>query len=238
MKKLIIFDKDGTLLDFDAFWIVISKYVFTELLEKYSITSVTVDKILYDMGYVNGVVRIDSVLCYGTFKMMSDSAVSTLKNNGIALEDDNAFYQDMVCGYQNHFDKGVVKPTCENLAGLLEKLIENGAILSLVTTDNPVVTKKCLQCLGVSHLFEKIFCDDGVTPAKPNPYSIDLLCETYGVDKSNVYMVGDTVNDVKYANNGNINFIGYAKDRVNKEILLKYTDQVVDNLNQLLTVIK
>ena len=96
MKKLIIFDKDGTLLDFDAFWIVISKYVFTELLEKYSITSVTVDKILYDMGYVNGVVRIDSVLCYGTFKMMSDSSVSTLKNNGVALEDDNAFYQDKV----------------------------------------------------------------------------------------------------------------------------------------------
>ena len=43
---------------------------------------------------------------------------------------------------------------------------------------------------------------------------------------------------VSTINNGKINFIGYAKDNVNKEILLKYTDQVIDNLNQLLTVIK
>lgn len=236
-KKLIIFDKDGTLLEFDSFWIVISKYVFKELLKKYKVKNVSVDQILSDMGYVDGVVRIDSVLCYGTFKMMSDSAISTLNKKGIYL-DDNAFYLDMVNYYQDYFDKGIVKPTCDNLVDVLSVLKNNGAILSLVTTDNPIVTKKCLQSLGVDQLFEKVFCDDGIIPVKPNPYSIDLLCECYGVDKCNVYMIGDTINDVKYANNGKINFIGYAKDKVNKQILLKYTDQVVDDLGQLLTVIK
>ncbi len=33
MIKAIIFDKDGTLIDFDSFWVTISEYAIKEMLE-------------------------------------------------------------------------------------------------------------------------------------------------------------------------------------------------------------
>jgi phosphoglycolate phosphatase/HAD superfamily phosphatase len=169
---------------------------------------------------------------------MCDSVITTLHNNGVFLEDNNKFYLDMVSCYEKHFDKGIIEPTCDNLVETIKQLIDNGAVLSVVTTDNPTVTKKCLDILGVSNLFENVFCDDGVIPAKPDPYCINLLSEKYGVDKQNIYMVGDTINDVKFAKNGQIKCFGLAKSIVNKEILQKYTDYVIDDISQLLTVIK
>ena len=88
----------------------------------------------------------------------------------------------------------------------------------MVTTDNELITRKCLSALQVEHLFDKIYTDDGVNPTKPDPFCALDFCATYGIDVQNAVMVGDTLTDVRFAANAGISMVGLAKSEENRGI--------------------
>ena len=64
----VIFDKDGTLIDFDAFWISVTVNALTKLLKEFNIDQNMVNDILPLLGVKDGKTDIDGVLCKGTYK--------------------------------------------------------------------------------------------------------------------------------------------------------------------------
>ena len=106
-------------------------------------------------------------------------------------------------------------------------------ILALVTTDNPIITEKCLKDLGIYSLFDKIYTDDGSTPTKPDPYCAHALCSLFGLEKQKVVMVGDTLTDMRFAKNAGIAAVGLARTEKNREVLLPAADAVIGDITQL-----
>lgn len=56
--QAIIFDKDGTLLDFDAFWIAVSVYAIKDMLKQLGRENIPVDEFLDVLGCITAEQRL------------------------------------------------------------------------------------------------------------------------------------------------------------------------------------
>ena len=232
----IIFDKDGTLIDFDAFWVAVSKKALDRVLIKFNMEKVDVNEIFLAFGVHDGVTSINGVLCKGTYEQMGCIVYDILCKYGCKHSCDDVT-EAVVAAYNESVDAGEIKPTSPMLADLLKNLKSQGKHLAIVTTDNELITCKCLSALGIEELFDKIYTDDGVNPTKPDPYCALDFCNLFGMDKDRVVMVGDTVTDVRFANNAGISVIGFARNEENKEILSCYTNTVITDMRELLDIL-
>jgi HAD superfamily hydrolase (TIGR01549 family) len=233
----VIFDKDGTLLDFDAFWVSVSVKAIGLFLERIGMDGELCDEILEAYGVDNGITSINGVLCKGTYAQMGQIAHEVLSKYGFAGSVEEVT-KLLVSAYSESSDAGVISLTCPNLADTLAELKGRGKKLAVVTTDNKEMTVKCLKALGIDAFFDKIYTDDGVTPTKPDPFCVYDICNTLGIEKERVVMVGDTETDVKFARNAGIRVIGVAKGDVNKKILGGMADTVLSDVSELIGVIE
>lgn len=232
----IIFDKDGTLIDFDAFWVTVSVKSLQEILKAVGMEDISIEYLLTELGVHNGVTDINGVLCKGTYKQMGKIIHKALVEKGcdISLSKVEKLVVD---AYNENSAVGEVIPTCPNLKEILTEFKNSNIKLAVVTTDNEYITRQCLKKLGVEELFDKIYTDDGKTPAKPNPYCALNFCEFCGVAREHTVMVGDTLTDVEFAKNAGISMIGLAKNERNKNILALYTDIVLSKISDLPSVL-
>ena len=242
MRKLkeveaVIFDKDGTLLDFDSFWVTVSQKAIEEVISSFGAEKDLAFRVLETLGVHNGITDINGVLCKGTYEQIGEIVYSALIENDYEVCRDTVV-EAVVHSYNQNMSVGQIKPTCIDLIDVLEKLKRQNKKLVVVTTDNEQITHKCLQKLGIDHLFEKIYTDDGTVPPKPNPYAALDFCKNYNIEKEHIVMVGDTLTDIMFAKNAGIVAIGFAKGEKNSAILKEHTDIVISEMSQLLDIIK
>lgn len=224
-KEVIIFDKDGTLLDFDAFWISVSEKAILSLFESFDIADIPVSEALAAIGVENGSCDIDGVLCKGTYEEIGVAVWEVIKKYGYDKIKEETV-EKLNAAYCESFSSGVVKPICDNIRDVLKELKDDGKTLLVVTTDNREITDKCLRELGIDDLFEKVFTDDGITPVKPDPKCILDFCSERGIPLLNVCMVGDTMTDIRFARNAGISVISVGSEE-NLKRLSRFADAAV-----------
>ena len=233
---VIIFDKDGTLIDFDAFWVTVSYKAFSDILKEYGREDVPIDEILEAIGVHNGTTDIDGVLCKGTYEQTAQKMCGVLKKYGCDVPFDIAV-QSVLAAYGKNTGVGEIKPTSPKLADVLRSLKARGKRLAVVTTDNEPITRRCLSALGIEELFDKIYTDDGICPPKPDPYCAVDICNTCGIPRERVLMVGDTMTDIEFATNAVIAVVGIAKNQANRERLESRADAVISDMAELLDIV-
>lgn len=237
-KKLIIFDKDGTLLDFDSYWLPVSEAALSELASIAGLEKDVVSEIFEAFEVKNGVTAITSSLCHGTYDDMGHDIYEVLKKHSSTLceQEVKKLTREL---YHRHMDKGEAKPTSKKLAATLDALKRGGFILGVVTTDAPLVTEECLKALGIRNFFSFIISDDGCMPTKPNPKSLEIVREEYSLSASEILMVGDTLTDVSYAKAGGVQVVGIAKSEENAKILKDNgADFVISEASEILAILK
>ena len=235
--KAIIFDKDGTLIDFDAFWIAVSVAAIKDILKAAKKEEIPFSDILSVVGVNDGITDINGILCKGTYEQMGKAIHAVLSKNGCRLSE-NEVIRLTIDAYHQNSDNGEVRAACPEISEVFSKLKQMGIKLAVVTTDDSVVTKKCLSALNIEEFFDEIYTDDGLYPAKPDPYCIFDFCKKYDIDKSEIIMVGDTLTDMSFAANGGIKAVGVAKNQANREFLKKSTDCVLPDISYIFDVIE
>lgn len=224
--EAIIFDKDGTLLDFDAFWVTVSVKAIEAVLAEFHQMDVPVGEILEAFGVHDGVTDMNSILCKGTYEQLGQITYEILTRYGCDASCE-AVTKALIEGYNQNADAGDVRPTCPDLVQVLTDLKSKGIKLAVVTTDNMQITRKCLEKLGILDLFDRIYTDDGEVPTKPDPFCVHHFCEFSRVEKDRVVMVGDTMTDMRFAKNAGIPAIGIAKSELNKQVLAPHAHAVI-----------
>lgn len=217
--KAILFDKDGTLLDFSAFWLPIAHQVMDALGQHYPPLAGELRlTALKNIGVEGNDVAVTGCLCGGTYEDIGAMLYDTLKETMPGLDRD-AVIRETEEAFMACADAGKLTLSHPRLPDVLETLKAQGTRLFVVTADCLSMTRLCLEKLGIVSFFEELLTTDGENPPKPDPYYINYLCEKYGFAKEDMCMVGDSLVDMRFARNGGIKALGVGKSAKNREIL-------------------
>ena len=231
--KGIVFDKDGTLLDFERCWLPVARHALMTLLDELELPSELLPDLLAAGGIHGETYDIDGVFCYGTGAMMIDVIIRWLEAHGV--KDDRNKLAGLIMRITDaSYVYGEMKPDCENIVGVFECLRGMGLRIALATSDNRAGAMKCLETFGIARFFDEIYCDDGVH-SKPDPYFMRVFCGKYVFDACDVVMVGDTPSDASFAKNSGAAMVAVAKNEHNTAILAPVSDAVIHDISQIFT---
>ncbi len=234
----IFFDKDGTLMEFEPFWISVSRYAINDILNKYKCrenVEKDTEEILKLLGVTDNKTDVDSVLCKGTYEEIAEIIYSFLKKKNCVSECER-FKREVIEAYNRNADKGEVVPTCENIRGVLTQLKDRGINLCVVTTDNTEITYHCLNKLNILDMFQCIYTDDGKTATKPDPTVINEYCATTGTAKDKILMVGDTATDIRFAKNAGVSVMCVG-DEQNRKKFEQCADWLASDISYINSII-
>ncbi|AOZ92617.1 HAD family hydrolase [Paenibacillus crassostreae] len=203
----ILFDKDGTLLQFVSLWgswgdCLLNQ--FTENLEQRGIT-IPVEHFPTWLGTVHN--RQGNITDYdrnGPLAMgtMEDLyAILSWQSYRLGLSWAESMELVHRCRQNAEAMMEERQPVLP-LPGLLSFLDEcksHGVPLAVVTADETGAAEKHLGWLGIRQYFSEVIGTDQVTQGKPFPDMVKLACQRLAVDPSTVAVIGDTNGDMRMA---------------------------------------
>ncbi len=235
--QAIFFDKDGTLMKFDSFWVEVSRCAIRDILKRLDRDDIPTNRLCKALGISGNAADIDGLLRKGTYEQIALTIGEILRELGVDISDD-AIIRMTLSAYNENAGAGKIEPTCKNIRGVLEQLKKGGRKLAVVTTDDLQITHTCLEKLGIEDLFEKVYTDDGRNPVKPLPgCALDFLSE-FCISAQKAVMIGDTMTDIHFARNAGISVIGVGENPDSRERLTPYADVVVPDISYLIDVIE
>ena len=195
--ELIIFDKDGTLIDFNYMWLKWFKNISKVLVEQGGLSDSGVKKIEKILCYNDNTKTIDSTspLCCSPMNRLYESFLNvyiddtkTNINSKAERFKDLWFMPDPINDARSLTD----------LRNLFSCLHSQNIKIAVCTSDNRNETMKTLENFKVSEFISAVVCgDDSHLPPKPDPSQIHHICKLTKVDVSNTIMVGDTITDME-----------------------------------------
>ncbi|USK33446.1 HAD family hydrolase [Bacillus sp. F19] len=229
--KGILFDKDGTLLQFGSIWIKVVEGVIDELLKMIGETgNCNLKKQLcLSIGLRDGEVDEKGHLASGTTLDLANAFQEVLPKHIPSL-------QQWIS--ENIFKKTkqsieYVKPVC-NLSSLFTAIKQKGVIIGIATADDYETTVLCLQHLGILDQIQFMGTSD-LYEKKPSSQVVEKFCEQFGLEKEEVAFVGDTVVDLKTAKNGKVRYgIGVLSGVGSERELQNLADFVIPNIEYLI----
>jgi phosphoglycolate phosphatase len=191
--KAILFDKDGTLIDFRETWLA--------LFERFALEVASGDpqqaaRLLEIGGYdaPTGKFRAGSEIAAGT----TGGIVALWTGHETGSEFDKwKAHIDAACTHEGP-NYAVPIPGLKNT---LIHLHEQGLALAVVTNDVELATRRTVQKLSVERFFSAVIGCDSVTNPKPAADPVHLACELLGLLPHETIVVGDNLHDIEMARN-------------------------------------
>jgi phosphoglycolate phosphatase len=191
--KLIIFDKDGTLIDFDAMW---GAWI-TDLARRLEASAglSLAERLFQVMGFdsASGRVAAGGRLAVTPMAGLHALTVDLVRDVGIPPA---AAEQVVAAAWYIPDPVALARPLAD-LPALFGALRARGIRIAVATSDDRTPTEMTLAGLGVADLVSAVIgADDGV-PLKPAPDMVVTLCRDLGIAPARAAVVGDAVDDLE-----------------------------------------
>ncbi len=190
--RAVLFDKDGTLVDFERTWPPVYRAVAAELAAAAGEPALA-GRLVRMAGYdADGALDPASPLACGT----TEELVAVWSGQpelagvpGIAERVDRAFAEA----------SRRAPPAIDDLAGLFGRLRGRGLALGVATNDSSAAARAWLASVGVDGLLDFVSgCDSG-HGVKPEAGPVLAFCAATNVTPAEVVVVGDAVHDLDMA---------------------------------------
>lgn len=196
MKKLIIFDLDGTLLDtLDDL-----KESVNFALSKYDFPLRSREQVRKDIG--NGVAKL----------------IERSIPDGLT----NSLYADCLSIFKKHYAEHYFEHTFP-YTGMLEvtkKLKEKGYLLAVATNKIDRLAHELVD-MHYPNIFDYVLGDIDGVPKKPNPDMINNILRHFNLSKEEAFYIGDTNVDEETAINSGLDYFLLTYGYRTKEEILK-----------------
>ncbi|NGP44529.1 HAD family hydrolase [Bacillaceae bacterium SIJ1] len=229
--KGILFDKDGTLLQFGTVWIKVMNEVIDDILDVIGETGnkALKNRLCLAIGLNDDKVDEKGLLASGTTVDMAQAFQAILPENIPFLEQWMA--DKIYVKTQESID--CVKPVCD-LSALFSALKQKGMIIGIATADDFDTTVLCLKHLGVQNDIQFLGTSD-LFEKKPSSQIVDKFCEQFGLENEEIAFVGDTLVDLQTAKNGEVGHgIGVLSGVGSERELQSLADFVIPNIEYLI----
>ena len=183
----ILFDKDGTLLDFHATWLPKGR----ELLEKLcAADDALMSRLMVKAGYdaASGRILSGSILAAGN---NLDIAQVWAPELGMQVAKLEAFINAEFAASDSHPSVPV-----DRLAPSLKKLHDMGYTLGIATMDSEQGINATLTPFSCLHLFSFLTGYDSGHGSKPGPGMVQGFCQAMDLQPHQVMVVGDNTHDL------------------------------------------
>lgn len=224
--KGILFDKDGTLVDFQATWFAIGDRM---ALQAASGDRRRADLLMTVAGYDfdKHCFRADSVFAAGTnadiVSLWYPDLPGSEKQAMVAMFDTTTAEEGAA--------QSVPLPGSREAIASLHGL---GFRMGLATNDSTGGAEKTLLALGIAQMFDAAYGYDAVANPKPAPDSIYAFSDLTGLKPSQIAMVGDNRHDLEMAKAGGAGLaIGVLSGTGTRESLMPLADVVLNSIADL-----
>lgn len=100
---------------------------------------------------------------------------------------------------------------------MLKRLHNRGAKIGIISTKAKLRIEDFLNKNDLNEYFDLIIGVLEVNQPKPDPEGVYIACEKFGVEKSDVLFLGDSLYDAKTAENAGVDFCGVLKGLTPRE---------------------
>lgn len=187
----ILFDKDGTLVDFNRTWFGITMELANQAAggdELRARALVEAGGYDWEMQKFRG----GSIIAAGTVHDIVD-----LWHPELTMEEKRERIRD----YNDYATREGSKRAV-GIAGLqitLEALVAQGFVLGIATNDSEAGARATAEALGLASLFTVVIGYDSVVCAKPHADQLHLFAAKTGLKPDEIAMVGDNAHDLEMA---------------------------------------
>ena len=203
---LIVFDKDGTLIDFNEIWGEWYRGMLGLLQEITPQLSGLDDLLNPALGYNPQTRRIlpDSPLAVASTRELEVLTAGALYRAGLNWTEANEAVKLADERDDRRWRRPELIKPIGDVKGTLTNLRNAGVQLAVATSDNRQPTIDTLAALELTDLIATMICGDDPIPHKPDPAGYHQICRELSVAADRSIMVGDTLNDLRFGQNSGV----------------------------------
>lgn len=229
--RLIIFDKDGTLIDFHYMWATWLTALAQQLetAARLPIAAQLYHAMDFDPQMQHIAPR--GRLALWPIADLRQLAGDVLRQAGMH---DGEVERILAAHWQAPDPIALARPLAD-LAPLFSALRACGIAIAIATSDDRAPTETLLRTLGLSAFVSAIVCADDHLPIKPAADMIALLCGQLSIAPAQAMVIGDSVDDMQMGRAAGVGMtVGVLSGLSTAELLAPYADAIIPSVAHLL----
>jgi phosphoglycolate phosphatase-like HAD superfamily hydrolase len=228
---LVVFDKDGTLIDFGAMWSGWAKELGRRL--EAAVRRPVAGDVFATIGYdpVADRIRPGAPLAVATMGQLAEVVAAVVRRwcPNVA-----AARRAVETAWFEPDPVATAVPTA-NLTLLFERLVDSGRRIAVATTDDRGPTEATLRALGIRSFVSSMACGDDGVGVKPDPAMVRAICRAERVDPERAAVIGDTPADLAMGRSAGVGrTIGVLSGVGSREDLAPLADTLLGSVGDLL----
>jgi phosphoglycolate phosphatase len=233
---LIVFDKDGTLVDFDLLWAGKLVHAVEAVLATAPPSPELRMRLFATLGiHEDGKSVIpESPLAVSTLAKLGMATTIVLYQNGVSWHEAEQISRDIFMPAIEVLPRPQDIRAIGDVSGLMRGLSQHGFRLAVFTSDDRNATMATLPMLGIDDLIQAMVCGDDAIPGKPSGAGLLHLASHFGVQPQTILMVGDSMTDMTSAAAANVGWrVGVLSGTGHRDGLARIAHHVVDDIHAL-----
>ncbi|MCD8913987.1 HAD family hydrolase [Staphylococcus simulans] len=230
--KWILFDKDGTLIDFDMSWMKIGIQMVDQFVERF-ISDEDQAHAYQTLGVNKEINQIEP----GT-PMACGSLDEIIQNfNALAGEDVGEWTRQTSQYLIDHREPEI--KWIEGMVEALETLKAQGYRIGIITSDTKKGTDQFIEATDTEAFFDLVISTEANAAEKPDPAVLNpLFDQEKGLKAEEIAIVGDNPNDIQTAVNAHLGLSVAVLTGVGQAHEFQQADYVVETAPEVVNILK
>lgn len=199
---LVVFDKDGTLVDFDRLWAGKLMNAINAVTDAEGGSGGALEHALCaTLGIERAGMRVipESPLAVATLPKLTLACAVVLHQHGRPWHEAETLARERFQPVIEQVPRPEDLQPIGDLPGLMASLARAGCKSAVFTSDDRRATEASLPLLGIDRYIADMVCGDDALAGKPSGEGLLHLSRSLGVEPARILMIGDSVTDMRAA---------------------------------------